>query len=168
MDDLKTYEGFSLFCQDQPRHLNLKTLKAGGLKEETETFRPGFSDVGIELGLGLKAIEFHFTLLGDDAETLALFGFGAGTVQNFTAYKASRSRFAADRSARQTIINVRGRIIEADEDDLEAGKLIATKYRVAEIQAYKHVHEGVLIHHYDLRAGGNMLNRADTLRALGR
>lgn len=168
MDDLKTYEGFSLFCQDQPKHLNLKTLKAGGLKEETESFRPGFSDVGIELGMGLKALEFMFTLVGDDPETLALFGYGAGAIQNFTAYKASKSRFATDRTAKQTIIHVRGRIIEADEDDMEAGKLTSTKYKVAEIQAYKHVHEGQLIHHYDIRSGGNLLNRTDVMRALGR
>jgi phage tail tube protein FII len=166
-NDLKTYEGFSLFCQDVPQNLNLKTLKAGSLKEETENFRPGFSDMGLDLGMGIKAIEFGFTLVGDDPETLALFGYGAGTVHNFTAYKASKSRFSNETGAQQTIIHVRGRIVEAEEDDMEAGKLTGTKYKVGEIQAYKHVHQGRLLHHYDVRLGGNQLNRTDIARALG-
>lgn len=166
--DLKTYEGFSLFCQNQPKHLNLKTLKAGGLEEVEENFRPGFSNLGIDLGMGLKAIMFEFTLAGDDPETLALFGYGAGTVQNFTAYKASKSRFSNDTSAQQTIIHVRGRILKADEDEMEAGKLTGTKYKVGEIQAFKQIHQGTLLQHYDITAGGDLLHRQDVMAALGR
>jgi phage tail tube protein FII len=166
--DLKTYEGFNLFCQNVDKGLNLKTLKAGGFKEKTENFRPGFSDMGIELGMGVEAFVFEFNLTGDDPETLALFGFGAGTVQNFTAYKASKSRFSNDTTAKQTIIHVRGRILEADEDDMEGGKLVGTKFKVGEIRAFKQVHEGVLLQHYDITGGGNLLNRSDVMRALGR
>jgi phage tail tube protein FII len=168
MGDLKTYEGFNLFCQNVETNLNLKTLKAGGLEEVEENFRPGFSDTGMDLGMGLKSIMFEFTLMGDDPVTLALFGYGAGTVQNFTAYKASKSRFTNDTAAKQTIIQVRGRIIKADEDEMEASKLVGTKYKVGEIQAFRQVHEGVLLHHYDVPAGGNQLRRADVMRALGR
>lgn len=168
MSNLKTYEGFNLFCQDLPKSLNLKTLKAGGLEEVEENFHPGFSDMGIDLGMGIKSFMMEFTLVGDDPETLALFGYGAGAIQNFTAYKASRNRFGNDRGAKQTIIHVRGRILKADEDEMEATKLTGTKYKVGEIRAYKHVHEGTLIHHYDIEAGGNLLNRADVMRALGR
>lgn len=165
--DLKTYEGFSLFCQNRPKSLNTKTLKGGGLEEVEENFRPGFSNLGIDLGMGLKAIMFEFTLAGDDPEVLALFGYGAGTVQNFTAYKASKSRFSNDTSVQQTIIHVRGRILKADEDEMEAGKLTVTKYKVGEIQAYRHIHQGTLLHHYDLRAGGDLLHRGDVIAALG-
>lgn len=168
MSNLKTYEGFDLFCQDVPKSLNLKTLKAGGMEETEENFRPGFSNMGMDLGMGIKSFMLEFSLVGDDPETLALFGFGAGTVQNFTAYKASRNRFGTDKAAKQTIIHVRGRILKADEDEMEAGKLTTTKYKVGEIQAYKHIHEGQLIHHYDVQSGGDLLNRADVMRALGR
>lgn len=166
--DLITYEGFNLFCNNVDKALSLKTLKVGGYKEKTEDFRPGFADMSINLGMGAEAFVFEFHLMGEDPETLSLFGYGAGTVQNFTAYKASKSRFSTDRGVKQTIIHVRGRIMEAEEDELEGGKLTGTKYKVGEIQAIKHVREGVLLQHYDITGGGNLLTRSDVMRALGR
>ena len=166
MADLYTYEGFNLFAQNVNKHLALKTLHTGKLTEKTEKFHPGFSNMEIELGMGLEAIVFEFELVGQDIETLKLFGFGAGTVQSFTAYKASKGRFE-DGAVQQTIINVRGRLISAEEDNMEGAKLTGTKFKVAEVQLYRHVHNGALIHEFDLRRGGNTLTRGDINAALG-
>lgn len=166
MADLYTYEGFNLYAQNVNKSLQLKTLKTGNLKEKEEDFRPGFSNMGIKLGMGIEPITFEFMTVGDDIETLQLFGYGAGTVQNFTAYKASKGRFE-DNTVNQTIINVRGRIIGADEDENEAGKLIGTKYHVGEIQRYRHIRNGVLVFDFDLARGGNVLTRGAINTALG-
>jgi phage tail tube protein FII len=166
MADLYTYEGFNLFAQNVNKSLQLKTLMTGKLTEKTETFHPGFSSMAIELGMGLEPLMFEFETVGEDIETLRLFGYGAGTVQSFTAYKASRARYEGG-AVRQTIINVRGRIIGAEEDTMEGGKLIGTKFKVSEIQAYRHIHEGALVHEFDIRRGGNVLTRGDLNAALG-
>ena len=166
MPDLYTYEGFNLFAQNVSKHLILKTLMAGKLTEKTEDFHPGFGTMAIKLGVGLEPITFEFTTVGEDIETLKLFGFGAGTVQNYSAYKATKPRYEAG-PVRQTIINVRGRLISAEEDEMEGGKLIGTKFQVAEIQAYRHIHNGERIHDYDIRLGGNVLTRRDINAALG-
>ena len=165
-NDLFTYEGFNLFAQNVNKSLQLKSLTTGKLSEKMEEFRPGFSGMAINLGMGLEPLLFEFMTVGDDIETLKLFGYGAGTLQNFSAYKASKARFEAG-PVQQTIINVRGRIVAAEEDELEAGKLIGTKYRVEEIQLYRHIRNGELIHEFDLRRGGNTLTRGELNAALG-
>lgn len=166
MADLYTYEGFNLFAQNVNKHLQLKTLHTGKLTEKGEKFHPGFSNMEIELGMGMEAIIFEFELVGQDIETLKLFGFGAGTVQSFTAYKASKGRFEGG-AVQQTIINVRGRLISAEEDNMEGAKLTGTKFKVSEVQLYRHVHNGALIHEFDLRRGGNTLTRGEINAALG-
>ncbi|MGL5447430.1 MAG: phage major tail tube protein [Rhabdaerophilum sp.] len=166
MPDLYTYEGFNLFAMNVNKSLVLKTLNTGKLTEKMEKFHPGFSNMEIELGMGLEAPAFEFETVGDDIETLALFGFGAGTVQNFSAYKASKGRYEAG-AVRQTIINVRGRLVSAEGDNMEGGKLSGTKFKVAEIQLYRHVHQGKLIHEYDITRGGNTKTRAEINAALG-
>jgi phage tail tube protein FII len=167
MADLYTYEGFNLFCQNTSKHLVLKSLMAGKLAEKTEKFHPGFSSMEIELGMGLEAFTLEFETVGDDIETLRLFGFGAGTVQNFTAYKASQGRYEAG-SVRQTIINARGRLISAEGDNMEGGKLTGHKFKVSEVQVYRHIHEGTLVHEFDIAQGGNTLTRGALNAALGR
>lgn len=166
-NDLFTYEGFNLFAQNVDKALQLKMLTCGRLSEKTEEFRPGFSGMAISLGMGIEPIVFEFTTVGDDYETLRLFGYGAGTVQNFTAYKASKARYE-DGPVNQTIISVRGRIIQAEADEMEAGKLIGTKFKVAEIQMYRHIRNGTLEFEFDIRRGGNVLTRGPINAALGR
>lgn len=165
-NDLYTYEGFNLFAQNVNKSLQLKHLTTGKLTEKTEKFHPGFSNMEIELGMGLEALMFEFETVGDDIETLQLFGFGAGTVQNFSAYKVSKGRFE-EGAANQTIISVRGRLISAEEDQMEGGKLIGSKYKVSEIQMYRHIRNGKTIHEFDFRRGGNVATRADINAALG-
>lgn len=165
-NDLFTYEGFNLYAQNVNKHLQLKTLTTGKLNEKTEDFRPGFSNMAIQLGMGLEPIVFEFMTVGDDFETLRLFGYGAGTIQNFTAYKASKARFE-NGAVNQTIINVRGRILGAEEDELEAGKLVGTKFKIGEIQMYRHIRNGTLEHEFDIRRGGNTLTRGEINAALG-
>lgn len=166
MPDLYTYEGFNLFAQNVNKSLELKTLNTGKLTEKMDKFHPGFSNMEIELGMGLEALMFEFETVGDDIQALQLFGWGAGTVQNFTAYKASKGRYEGG-AVRQTIINVRGRLVSAEGDNMEGGKLTGNKFKVAEIQLYRHIHEGTLIHEFDIRRGGNTLTRGDVNAALG-
>lgn len=166
MPDLYTYEGFNLFAQNVNKHLVLKHLTTGKLTEKMEKFHPGFSNMEIELGMGLEAISFEFELVGQNIDTLKLFGFGAGVVQNFSAYKATKGRYE-DGAVQQTIINVRGRLVSAEEDQMEGGKLIGSKFKVAEVQMYRHIHNGELIHEFDIRRGGNTLTRGDVNSALG-
>lgn len=165
-NELYTYEGFNLYAQNQSKHLALKHLQTGKLGEKMEKFHPGFAAMEIELGMGLEALKFEFETVGDDIETLKLFGFGAGTVQSFTAYKASKGRYE-DNVIHQTIIIVRGRLISAEGDQMEGGKLTGAKYQVSEIQYYKHVRDGAIIHEYDIRRGGNIAQRGELNAALG-
>lgn len=166
MADLKTYEGFNLFAQNVNKSLSLKHLTTGKLTEKMEKFHPGFSSMEIELGMGLEAIIFEFETVGDDIETLRLFGYGAGTVQNFTAYKASKDRYEPG-AVTQHIFNIRGRLVSAEEDQMEGGKLTGTKFKVAEVQMFRHIRDGEIIHEFDIRRGGNVLQRGEINAALG-
>ena len=153
---LDILQGFNLYADDVNKWLGLDKLKLPALEDEMVDFRPGAGTLETEICVGLKKLSMPFTLKTVDPQLLGLFGLGAAVKKKFTTYGYIVDEISGQE--KQLIMTVRGRIMKAEQADLQAKEIADYDYAVGGIVYYHLSIGGKTIHKISARTNEQIVN----------
>lgn len=156
---LDVLQGFNLYADDVDKWLGLSKLKMPALEDETVDFRPGGGSMEFEVALGLKKLAMPFSMKTVDTQLLGLFGLGASIRKRFSAYGYVVDEHTG--AQMQVVVTVRGRLMKAEQADLQPKELAEYDYAVGAITYYHRQHDGVTIHRLNAETNEQVVNGVD-------
>ena len=154
MSSLRIIRGFTLYANDSfNTALDIESLKLPALEEITETFQPGGSDLVVDIaGLGVKELMISFKLKTHTPEMIGLFGGAPGTRNTFTGKKFIVSE--EDGTEHEHAIDVTGRLVKIDGEELSAGKATGYDHEIKSIWSYTELWDSRIMHRFSFKKGG--------------
>ncbi len=154
MTSFRLLRGFTLVVNDANNlGIEIEEAKLPSLEEKTEDFQPGGSDIEITVaGLGLKAPKMPFKLKSHNPLVTGLIGGPPGTRHDFTAKKFVVDE--VDGSEHEHAIDIKGRLLKAEGEQMQAGKASGYDYEVGSILTYSESWDGRVMHRFSLLLGG--------------
>lgn len=151
---LRILRGFTLFVNDDRNlYFEIDTLKLATKEEITETFQPGGGDLEMAVaGLGIKAFEVPFKVKSHAPDVVGLFGGPPGVRQNFTGKKFIVDE--KDGSEHEHAIDIHGRLIKVDDEEMQGGKLAGYDHMIGSIDKYSEIWDGKVLHRFNFWTGG--------------
>ena len=156
---LDLQQGFNLYTDDVNHFLALTKLKKPALEDETVDFRPGGGTMEFEVAVGVKKLALPFTLKNVSVPLLGLVGLNHGIRKRFTAYGSIVDEH--DGTESQEVLTVRGRLMKAEQADLQPKEIADFDYAVGAITYYHLVRDGVTIHRLNAQTNEQIINGVD-------
>jgi len=120
-------------------------------------------DCPVDIDMGMEKLECDCSLRSVDAALLKQWGVVSGATQTRLTFRGSL--LSEDGTETGVIINIEGKIKEADYGSWKAGEPSTLKCVVACVY-YKFTHGGQVIHEIDVRNMKRIINGHDQLAAM--
>lgn len=152
-------KNLNLFIDGRGQAGQIEDFNPPKLTLKMDEFRGGGMDTPIELEMGMEKLNADFSLVGYDADVLALFGLRPGASVPMVARGALESH---DGTVTAVSYVMRGKIKESDPGTWKPGEKAPLKTTVALVY-YKLTHGNRIIHEVDVE---NMIRIVDGVDVL--
>ncbi len=139
---------FNAFVEGYSTHLEIEETTPPNVRDQVETIKAGGLLAEYDVALGLQKLEASIKLNSRQRELMKHAGLAPGIHRMITFRGVGVSEI--DGSSQNEVMSLTGRL-NMDQGNWQAQSTAMTEYKIGSILFYKHVVNGSVLHHIDLK-----------------
>ncbi len=139
---------FNAFVEGYSTHLEVEEITPPNVRDQVETIKAGGLLVEYDVALGLQKLEASIKLNTRQREMMKHVGLAPGVHKMITFRGVGISEI--DGTQHDEVMSLTGRL-NLEQGNWQAQSVAMTDYKIGSILFYKHVIDGKVLHHIDLK-----------------
>jgi hypothetical protein len=139
---------FNAFVEGYSTHLEVEEVTPPNVRDQVETIKAGGLIAEYDVSLGLQKLEAGIKLNSRQKALMNQVGLAPGVHKMITFRGVGISEI--DGSQQDEVMSITGRL-NMDQGNWQAQSTVTTDYKIGSILFYKHVINGTVVHHIDLK-----------------